>query len=246
MCGHCGCDKSEMESHEHHHQHDEKIIQIEQDIFAENQMYAKQNREYFTHHNITAFNFVSSPGSGKTTLLIKTIQALKSSVPIYVLEGDQQTDRDAQKIAATKVPVIQINTGQVCHLDAHHVGHAVMDLALVDNSFLFIENVGNLVCPALFDLGELSKIVILSVTEGDDKPLKYPYMFAEAALLIINKMDLLPYVDFDVEQCIAYAKQINPAIQVLEVSATQEKGIESWLQWLLQHQMTPEHVFASA
>lgn len=241
MCGYCGCHHSEIEHHHgSHHHHDEKIIQIEQDIFAENQLYATHNREYFSQHNITTFNFVSSPGSGKTTLLVKTIEALKAQVPIFVLEGDQQTDRDAKKIAATNVPVIQINTGKACHLDAHHVGHAVMDLSPVKNSLLFIENVGNLVCPALFDLGELNKIVILSVTEGDDKPLKYPYMFAAAKLLIINKMDLLPYVDFDLEQCITYAKQINPSIHILTISATKKEGIEPWIQWLLQQQLTKQ------
>ncbi|MFN7097402.1 MAG: hydrogenase nickel incorporation protein HypB, partial [Gammaproteobacteria bacterium] len=237
MCGYCGCHHAEMLPEDHHH-HDEKVIQIEQDILAENQRYAAENRHYFNHHHISAFNLVSSPGSGKTTLLVKTIQLLKNQVPIYVLEGDQQTDRDAIRIANTGVPVIQINTGKACHLDAHRVGHAVTDLAPQDNSFLFIENVGNLVCPALFDLGELTKVVILSVTEGDDKPLKYPYMFAAAKLMIINKLDLLPYVDFDIEQCIKYAKQINPAIKVLQLSVTQGKGVESWIEWLLIHQVS--------
>jgi len=235
MCGHCGCGTTEHHHHEHnhdhHHEHD-KFIQIEQDIMAENQYYADHNREFLTSQNITCYNLVSSPGSGKTTLLVETINALKSDFNIAVIEGDQQTDRDKQRIAATGANVIQLNTGKSCHLDAHNVGHAIDDIKPENNSLLFIENVGNLVCPALFDLGEKCKVVILSVTEGDDKPIKYPHMFAESSLMIINKIDLLPYVNFDVNQCIQYAKQVNPNIEVIQLSATTKQGFETWLKWL--------------
>lgn len=228
MCEICGCG---TDHHAHHH-HDSDLITIEQDILAENNKFAEQNRKYFLEKNITTLNLMSSPGSGKTTLLVKTIAALKATHDIAIIEGDQQTDVDAKRIAAEQVPVLQINTGRGCHLDAHQINHALSDLSPNNNSFLLIENVGNLVCPALFDLGEKDKIVILSVTEGSDKPLKYPFMFAEATLMMINKMDLLPYVDFDVKQCIAYAKKINPNIQVLQVSATKDNGMEEWLAWL--------------
>ena len=235
MCGHCGCGTTEHHHHEHnhdhHHEHD-KFIQIEQDIMAENQYYADHNREFLTSQNITCYNLVSSPGSGKTTLLVETINALKSDFNIAVIEGDQQTDRDKQRIAATGANVIQLNTGKSCHLDAHNVGHAIDDIKPENNSLLFIENVGNLVCPALFDLGEKCKVVILSVTEGDDKPIKYPHMFAESSLMIINKIDLLPYVNFDVNQCIQCAKQVNPNIEVIQLSATTKQGFETWLKWL--------------
>lgn len=229
MCGYCGCEQA---THEHDHHHDQRIITIEQDILAENQRFADQNRQVFKQQQITAINLVSSPGSGKTTLLVNTLRALKDTYPINVIEGDQQTDRDAKRIAETGVPVLQINTGKACHLDAHRIGHAMSDLQLKNNSFLFIENVGNLVCPALFDLGEACKVVILSVTEGDDKPLKYPHMFDQSTLMIINKMDLLPYVDFDLDACVQYAKQINPQIQVIQTTANKPEGIEAWLQWL--------------
>jgi len=190
------------------------------------------NRQYLTDKNIKCYNLVSSPGAGKTTLLVETINALKSDMRIKVIEGDQQTNRDKERIAATGASVIQINTGKSCHLDAHHVGHAIEEINPEKNSLLFIENVGNLVCPALFDLGEKAKVVILSVTEGDDKPLKYPYMFAESSLMIINKIDLLPYVDFDVNQSIDYAKQINPDIHVIKLSAKTKDGFDEWLTWV--------------
>ncbi len=232
MCGYCGC--GHEHKHEHDHAHDSRIMQIEQDILGENQRFADQNRAYFTQHGILTLNLMSSPGSGKTTLLVETIRALKHRCAISVIEGDQQTDLDAQRIAATAVPVVQINTGKACHLNAHRIGHALSDLAPSNNSVLFIENVGNLVCPALFDLGEKAKIVILSVTEGDDKPLKYPHMFAEASLMIINKIDLLPYVSFNVAQCIEYARRINPHIAVLQTSATTQQGLLPWCDWLLK------------
>jgi hydrogenase nickel incorporation protein HypB len=231
MCGYCGCGQSDHQ-HEHHHEHDQRLIAIEQDILAANQDYADKNRAYLSQRGMLALNFVSSPGSGKTTLLVETIRALGGAYPISVIEGDQQTDRDAQRIAETGVSVLQINTGKSCHLDAHRIGHALQDLPLEDNSLVFIENVGNLVCPALFDLGERAKVVILSVTEGDDKPLKYPHMFDQATLMIINKIDLLPYVTFDVDACVAYAKRINPEISVLKTAATTGEGIDVWCDWL--------------
>jgi len=255
MCGICGCGSSskftplkphqnvlQQHSHSHHHDHShdhdthgERMIRVEQDILAKNNSYAEQNRKYFQQHGIFALNFVSSPGAGKTTLLVATINALKNTRPIAVIEGDQQTDLDADRIRATGVAALQINTGKACHLDAHDIGHAVQDLKVPDNSLLAIENVGNLVCPSSFDLGEAHKVVVLSVTEGDDKPLKYPDMFHAADLMIINKIDLLPYTNFDVERCIEFAKRINPDIEVLQLSATQEQSLDAWLEWLNQH-----------
>ena len=223
MCGYCGC--SDNMNH-----HDSRIIAVEQQILSENQDYAERNRQYFKQRGIATLNLVSSPGAGKTTLLVKTLQYLSADIPQAVIEGDQQTDLDAKRIAQTGASVLQINTGKTCHLDAHRIGHAIVDLKLAEDSLLYIENVGNLVCPALFDLGEAAKVVILSVTEGDDKPLKYPHMFEAASLMLINKVDLLPYVDFNMAKCIEYAKRINPNITVLELSATGD--ISNWLNWL--------------
>ncbi len=240
MCGYCGCTETNEHTHHHDHTHehthaeDARLIQIEQDILAENKRFAAQNRAYFTKGHVLAINLMSSPGAGKTTLLTETLLTMQQRCPIRVIEGDQQTDLDAKRIAATGVSVKQINTGKGCHLDAHRVGHAVTELAVPAHSILFIENVGNLVCPALFDLGETAKVVILSVAEGDDKPLKYPHMFAEADLLLINKIDLLPYVSFNVAQCIEYARRVNPKIAVLQVSAKTLEGMPSWYDWLSQ------------
>mgnify|MGYP001766196919 FL=1 len=208
------------------------MVQIEQDILGKNDQYAAANRSWFQAHGILALNLVSSPGSGKTSLLTRSIQDLKDQYPLAVIEGDQQTSHDADRIRATGVPALQINTGKGCHLDAHMVGHAIESIALAPRSLLFIENVGNLVCPAAFDLGEAHKVAILSVTEGEDKPLKYPDMFHAADLLLLNKIDLLPYLDFDVEQCIGYARRVNPDIQVLQVSARSGEGLEAWYAWL--------------
>jgi len=177
-------------------------------------------------------NLVSSPGSGKTSLLTRTLQDLKDEMPLAVIEGDQETSQDADRIRETGVPAIQINTGKGCHLDAHQVGHAVDHLNPDEASVLMIENVGNLVCPAAFDLGEAHKVAILSITEGEDKPIKYPDMFHAADLLLLNKVDLLPHLQFDIEQCIDYARRVNPGIQVLRVSATSGEGMEDWYQWL--------------
>jgi len=209
-----------------------RMVAIEQDILAKNNAYAADNRAFFNAHGILALNLVSSPGSGKTTLLVKTIERLKEELPVAVIEGDQQTSNDAARIRATGVPAIQVNTGKGCHLDGHMVGHAVEHVSPPDDSVLFIENVGNLVCPAAFDLGEAHKVVILSVTEGEDKPLKYPDMFHAADLMILAKTDLLPHVDFDVAATIANARMVNPRIKVLQVSAKTGEGLDAWLQWI--------------
>jgi len=239
--------------HGHHHSHDHhdhaehehhataahapgispsRILRIEQDILSKNNAYAATNRRHFASRGMLALNLVSSPGSGKTTLLTRTLTDLKDELPMAVIEGDQQTLLDAERIRATGAKAIQINTGKGCHLDAHMVGHALESLQADDRSVLFIENVGNLVCPASFDLGEAHKVVILSVTEGEDKPLKYPDMFHAAGLMLLNKTDLLPYLQFDVEQCIAYAQRVNPGIKILQVSATTGEGMNQWYQWL--------------
>ena len=210
-----------------------RMIQLEHDILAKNNAYASENRGFFADHGILALNLVSSPGSGKTSLLVKTIEMLGDRLKSYVVEGDQQTANDAERIRATGAPAIQINTGKGCHLDGHMVGHAVERLAPVDGSVVFIENVGNLVCPAAFDLGEAHKVAILSVTEGEDKPIKYPDMFAASDLVLVNKTDLLPHLDFDVEEAIANARKVNPAIKVLKVSARTGEGMEAWLAWIM-------------
>ena len=212
----------------------ERMVRIEQDILGKNNVYAGENRQYFAEHGLFAINLVSSPGSGKTTLLVKTIEDLAGRLPVAVVEGDQQTSNDADRIRATGAPAVQVNTGKGCHLDAHMVGHALERLNLPDDGLLMIENVGNLVCPSSFDLGEAHKVVILSVTEGEDKPLKYPDMFNAADLMILNKVDLLPYLTFDVDKCIDYARRINPKLEVLKVSATTGEGMERWLAWLTE------------
>ncbi len=209
-----------------------RTVSIEQDILAKNNVYAAANRKRLAARGIFALNLVSSPGSGKTTLLVRTIEALKGGRPVAVIEGDQQTSNDAERICATGAPAVQINTGKGCHLDAHMVGHAFDQLPLLDHSLLMIENVGNLVCPAAFDLGEAHKVVILSVTEGEDKPIKYPDMFSAADLMLLNKCDLLPYLSFDVDRAIEYARRVNPKIEVIRISATTGEGMGDWLNWL--------------
>ena len=210
-----------------------RMVQIEQDILAKNDAYAAANRARFDASGILALNVVSSPGSGKTTLLVATIELLKARVPVAVIEGDQQTSNDAERIRATGVPALQINTGKGCHLDAHMVGQAVEALRPANGAVLFIENVGNLVCPAAFDLGEAHRVVVLSVTEGEDKPLKYPDMFASADLMLLSKVDLLPHVDFDARICVANARKVNPRIKVIEVSARSGTGMAAWIAWLM-------------
>lgn len=209
-----------------------RMVRIEQDILARNDAEARDNRAQLARDGIFALNLVSSPGSGKTTLLVRTIQALKDAFPIAVVEGDQQTSNDAERIRATGAPALQINTGKGCHLDARMVGEAIRRLAPQPRSLLLIENVGNLVCPAAFDLGEAHKLAILSVTEGEDKPLKYPDMFRAASLMLLNKIDLLPHVDFDVALAIANARRVNPRLEVLQVSARSGEGFDAWLAWL--------------
>lgn len=240
MCGTCGCSHHvKHEQHEHHDHHAEHthtshdMLRIEQDILAKNDAYAGENWDRLREAGTLAINLVSSPGSGKTTLLVKTIELLKSRLPVVVIEGDQETSIDAERIRATGIPTVQINTGRGCHLDAHMVGHALESLPLKLNSILFVENVGNLVCPAGFDLGEAHKVAILSVTEGDDKPLKYPDAFAAASTMVLSKTDLLPHVDFDVSHCIEHARSINPDIAVLQVSARSGEGMAGWIDWLI-------------
>jgi len=239
----------------------ERAIKLEADVLGANNAIAKQNRHHFESHGVTAFNLLSSPGSGKTTLLCATIEALRKrcpDLPVAVIEGDQQTSFDADRIRATGAPAIQINTGKGCHLDAPMVAQAFSHLELHSEAhvhekmigqhhhvhhhqssteaILFIENVGNLVCPAMWDLGERAKITILSVTEGEDKPLKYPDMFAASSLMLLNKVDLLPYLQFDVTKCIDYARRVNPSIRVLLLSAQTGQGLDAWLDWVLDEQ----------
>ncbi|MBA3057244.1 MAG: hydrogenase nickel incorporation protein HypB [Gammaproteobacteria bacterium] len=226
-----------------------RAIKLETDILGANNRIASQNRHHFESHGVTALNLVSSPGSGKTTLLCATIEALKVRAPglhVAVIEGDQQTSFDADRIRATGAPAVQINTGKGCHLDAPMVAQAFAQLHQHQHhdaghhdhshadprSLLFIENVGNLVCPAVWDLGEAAKVAILSVTEGEDKPLKYPDMFAASKLMIINKIDLLPHVLFDVQRCIEFARRVNPSIEVIQLSGTTGEGMGTWLNWL--------------
>jgi hydrogenase nickel incorporation protein HypB len=209
-----------------------RIVQIEQDILAKNDAYAAQNRRLLRERGIFAVNLVSSPGSGKTTLLVRTIASLRHRLSICVIEGDQQTSFDADRIRATGAPALQVNTGKGCHLDASMIERAIERLVVPADSVLMIENVGNLVCPAGFDLGEAHKVVVLSVTEGEDKPLKYPDIFRAASLMLLNKIDLLPHLQFDLERCIDCARRVNPGIAILAVSASTGEGMDAWLAWI--------------
>lgn len=230
--------------HDHGHSHHPQsrlsgsspgnTVNLEKEILAKNNLIAERNRKWFRARNILALNLVSSPGSGKTTLLERTIRDLGKQTPFLVIEGDQETTNDAERIRATGCKVVQVNTGTGCHLDADMVTRGIGELQPPKNSAVMIENVGNLVCPALFDLGEKSKVVILSVTEGDDKPLKYPHMFRASDIMILNKIDLLPYVQFDMDKCVQYARQVNPNIQVFQLSATTGEGLDIWYHWLRQ------------
>jgi len=229
--------------HDHDHDHDDKdtlrddparrahLVSVEQDILGKNNALAAHNRQHFNSHGVLALNLVSSPGAGKTTLLVATLQQLLPAATVAVIEGDQETSADADRIRATGAPAIQVNTGRGCHLDAAMIDEAFHRLHIQDGT-LFIENVGNLVCPAAFDLGEAHKVVIASVTEGEDKPLKYPNMFAASSLMLVSKVDLLPHLDFDVELLIANARRVNPSIAVIKVSATTGEGIDRWLRWI--------------
>ena len=266
MCSTCGCGVGEggatilkpgefasaSEFHlteEHHHHHmlehghshttstEKTIIEVEKEILGHNQLLAERNRGFFEAKMITAINLVSSPGSGKTSLLETTLDDLKDKLEFSVIEGDQQTMNDADRIDALNIPVVQINTGKGCHLDSEMVYSAFNQLELQDNSVLMIENVGNLVCPALFDLGEKFRVVIISTTEGDDKPSKYPDMFEHSQVCIINKIDLLPYVNFDVEKAKDFARRINPNLIFFEVSATTGEGMDKWYTWLMENKV---------
>ncbi len=208
------------------------VVELERDILDKNNRLAERNRGFFEARNILALNLVSSPGSGKTTLLERTLVDRGDRLRFYVVEGDQQTSRDAERIAAGGAPVVQINTGKGCHLEAEMVHQAIRELQPASDSILFIENVGNLVCPSLFDLGEACRVVVISVTEGEDKPLKYPDMFRSSQLCLINKTDLLPYLKFDLEALKNFARQVNPALEFIEVSATTGAGMETWYEWL--------------
>lgn len=251
MCTTCGCgnphshthidEKGNVVTHAHDHgDHDHshghahtRTVTVERDILARNNAIADENRALFAAKKILALNFVSSPGSGKTELLCATVRDKPADAPeILVIEGDQQTNNDANRIRATGADAVQINTGKGCHLDAEQIKLALSIRPPADNSLVLIENVGNLVCPAEFDLGEAHKVVVISVTEGADKPLKYPDMFAAADLMIINKIDLAPYVNFDMDKCEEYARRVNPSIRSLRVSATTGEGLEKWWAWL--------------
>jgi len=247
MCTTCGCggDGATLDGHAHAHEAaplrpGRRRVSLEQNLLAKNDALAAQNRERCAAQSWFTLNLVSSPGSGKTTLLEATIRRLQGRVPVVVIEGDQQTSQDADRIKAAGAPAVQINTGKGCHLDAHMVGHALDVLTPAAGAVVMIENVGNLVCPAAFDLGEAHKVVILSVTEGEDKPLKYPDMFAAADLLLLNKVDLLPYLRFDVEQCLAFARRVNPGIEVLRVSAQSGEGLDAWIAWIEARRLAPQ------
>jgi hydrogenase nickel incorporation protein HypB len=205
---------------------------VETDVLAKNNRLAERNRGWFAGRNILALNLMSAPGAGKTTLLERTINDLHNELALSVIEGDQETVNDAERIRATGCHVVQINTGTGCHLDAVMLAKGLVQLAPPMNSIVLIENVGNLVCPALFDLGECAKVVITSVTEGDDKPLKYPHIFRESSVMILNKIDLLPYVPFRVASCLDFVRQVNPRLRVIQVSALRGDGLDEWYDWI--------------
>ena len=230
MCAVCGCGDTAV--HPAPGSPQERILRVERDILGKNDRLARDNRRAFAERGVFALNLVSSPGSGKTTLLVKTIELLKGRRPVVVIEGDQQTSNDAERIRKAGAPAVQINTGKGCHLDAEMVGHAFDSLDPPQGAALFIENVGNLVCPAAFDLGEAKRVVVLSTTEGEDKPLKYPDMFAASDLMLLNKADLLPHLDFDVALCLANALRVNPKLQTLLVSARTGQGMGAFYAWL--------------
>ena len=271
MCGHCGCgdmatativgqphdehehvhadgtwhSHSHGHEHTHHHAGEATLVELQTRILAKNDSLAARNRAWFAGREILALNLVSSPGAGKTTLLERTIHDLRGQLTIGVLEGDQATTLDGDRIRATGAPVVQVNTGTGCHLEADMVARGLAQLRPPPQSIVMIENVGNLVCPAMFDLGERAKVVILSVTEGEDKPLKYPHMFRAASLMLINKIDLLPHVDFDVDRVIANATRVNPDMSVLRLSARTGEGMSFWYDWLRREaQAAGEAAFA--
>lgn len=233
MCTTCGCGQPDHVHHHHDHRHEE-TLNLEADILGENNRHAAYNRGYLNGRGVKAFNFVSSPGSGKTALLEAIAAKLRNRKRLYVIEGDQATDNDAERVRRAGVEAVQINTQNGCHLDAHMVCHALEELNPVSGSVVVIENVGNLVCPAMFDLGEDCRVVVLSVTEGDDKPLKYPFMFEGSAACIINKIDLLPYLDTDVERIKANLLKVNPHLKIFTASATHGDGLDAIVDWLCE------------
>ncbi|RLJ70786.1 hydrogenase nickel incorporation protein HypB [Hydrogenivirga caldilitoris] len=240
MCRDCGCSITEHNhehEHGHHHHHnpelgDKKTIEVLIKILDANDRQAQSNREHFEEHGILAINLMSSPGAGKTTLLERTIELLKDELRIGVIEGDLETNRDAERIRAKGVPAYQITTGQACHLDAFMVHEGIHHLPLEELDVVFIENVGNLVCPASYDVGAHVNVVLLSTTEGDDKPEKYPVMFRSAELMLITKIDLLPYMDFDVERAVASARRVNPKLDIIKVSSKTGEGFDLWLDFI--------------
>jgi hydrogenase nickel incorporation protein HypB len=247
MCAICGCSSTDEDTHEHthihmhdhgglHHRHTPRsIVSVEQGILAKNDELAKNNRRRLESLKVFAINLVSSPGAGKTTILERTIRDVGKELRIHVIEGDQATDRDAKRIRDAGARAVQVNTGAGCHLDASMIGRALTELAPPEGALLAIENVGNLVCPALFDLGERCKVVVASVTEGDDKPIKYPAMFRASDILLLNKIDLLPYVEFDVGRFVERARSVNPRVKIFQVSATRGDGLNGFHGWLREN-----------
>jgi hydrogenase nickel incorporation protein HypB len=245
-------DHDEGRVHHHHRVHGSaavatspptqgKIIRLDQAVLAKNDQLAERNRGWFAGRNILALNLVSSPGSGKTTLLERTLRELGGELEFHVIEGDQATTLDAERIRSTGCRVVQVNTGAGCHLEADMLARGLQQLDPPMNAVVMIENVGNLVCPALFDLGERAKIVVASITEGEDKPIKYPHMFRASQLLLLNKIDLLPHLDFDVARFLDYAHQVNPLLKVLEISAKSGEGMKEWYDWLrVQSRQRPQ------
>ena len=238
MCTVCGCSEGEVRLDDGGQATlraelpaQPEVRHLELDLLQKNDAIAAHNRAHFKSHDVLALNLVSSPGAGKTTLLVETLKRLQGDIPAAVIEGDQETSADADRIRATGVPALQINTGRGCHLDAAMIDAAYRSLHFHDG-YLFIENVGNLVCPAGFDLGEAAKVVIASVTEGEDKPLKYPNMLAAASLMLVSKVDLLPHLRFDVDALVANARQVNPNLEVIALSVETGEGFAAWLRWL--------------